>query len=390
MLRRAMRSEPRSAPRQHEFSSYLMTATAIIAGASGVIGAAAAEHFAREGHDVVALSRRAPVLPDRIACRHLPLDLTDAQACRDAVGTIGRADLLVYAAVAEEPGLASGWVNPELIETNARMFSNLATPIAEAGRLRWAGLLQGTKAYGAHLHPITLPAREDSPRDKHENFYFRQEDRLRELAGRHGFDWTILRPQIVFGGAPGAAMNPAAAIGAYAALCRKMALPFAYPGKAANIWEVTDAALLASALGWASASQSAANRIFNVTNGDIFVLRHDWPALAEALGLQPGEEVGGPLAEFFARDEAQAAWRELADEKGLAVNELDDLLGQSHHYVDMLLHERMTEAGRLPVQVSTIKIRQAGFSKCRDSLESMLFWLQRMAETRLLPPMFAD
>jgi len=353
----------------------------LIAGASGVIGAAAVEHFAREGYDVVALSRRSPVLPDDVGCRHLPLDLTDAQACRDVVGSVGRADLFVYAAVAEEPGLASGWVNPELIVTNARMFANLATPIAEAGGLRWAGLLQGTKAYGAHIHPIALPAREDAPRDKHDNFYFRQEDRLRELAGHHGFDWTILRPQIVFGGASGAAMNPVAAIGAYAALCREMLLPFAYPGKAANIWEVTDAALLASALGWAAGSKAAANRIFNVTNGDIFVLRHDWPVLAEALGLKFSGESGGPLAEFFARDEVQAAWRELAEEQGLAVNELDALLGQSHHYVDMLLHDRMSEAGRLPVQVSAIKIRLAGFGECKDSLESLFFWLRRMAET---------
>jgi hypothetical protein len=35
--------------------------------------------------------------------------------------------------------------------------------------------------------------------------------------------------------------------------------------------------------------------------------------------------------------------------------------------------------------VSGIKIRKAGFGACRDSLESMVFWLRRMASCRLIP-----
>ena len=54
--------------------------TILIAGASGVVGAAAVEHFASlPDWQVLALSRRPTKLPEGV--RHVPLDLTDAAAC---------------------------------------------------------------------------------------------------------------------------------------------------------------------------------------------------------------------------------------------------------------------------------------------------------------------
>lgn len=362
-----------------------MAERVFIAGASGVIGASVVEVFAAQGFEVVALSRRRPILPASIRYSHMPLDLADAAACEAFVRQNGGASHLVYAAVAEAPGLASGWSDPGLIALNSRMFANLAGPLAAMGKLAWAGLLQGTKAYGAHLHPIALPAREDRPRDPHANFYFEQEDCLRSLASAHGFAWTILRPQVVFGGAPGAAMNPVAAIGAYAALCRKLGLPFAYPSTARVLFEATDATLLGEALLWAAEAPAAHGQIFNLTNGDVFVLKDVWAEIASHFGLEPSLEAAAKLAPLFARERCKAAWREMAEQDGLAIPDLGGMLGLSHHYVDMLLDERMVEGGRLPIMVSGIKIRQAGFGACRDSLESMLFWLRRMSSCRLIP-----
>jgi hypothetical protein len=51
----------------------------------------------------------------------------------------------------------------------------------------------------------------------------------------------------------------------------------------------------------------------------------------------------------------------------------------------MLLYERITRATGLPILVSGIKVRKAGFADCCDTLESFMFWLRRIAETRLLP-----
>lgn len=363
-----------------------MTNRLLVVGASGVIGAAAVERFSRAGWDVIAMSRRRPVLPADVAFGHVAVDLTDGDQCESAIAFLPPVTHLLYAAVAEAPGLMPGWIDPATIALNKQMFANVAMPLAATGNLAWAGLLQGTKAYGAHLHPIELPAREDRPRDPHANFYWEQEDVLRDLAARHRFDWTIFRPQIMFGGAPGAVMNPVAAIGAYAAICRERGLPFAYPATHALMWEVTDAMLLADAQLWAAQTKAAAGQIFNVTNGDVFVLRDAWPHIAAACGLAAGEPRALNLGAFLAEAESVAAWAGLVEHHGLVPDSLDQLVGQSQHYVDLLLDSRVVEGGGLPTIVSAIKIRTAGFTACRDSLDSLRFWLRRMAELKLLPP----
>src|SRR3712207_9574684 len=102
--------------------------------------------------------------------------------------------------------------------TNRSMLENLLGPLADVAPLRHVTLLQGTKAYGVHRHPIRIPAKERHPRDLHENFYWLQEDLLREQAARRGFTFTILRPQIVVGPTTGVAMNLPPVIGAHAAI----------------------------------------------------------------------------------------------------------------------------------------------------------------------------
>ena len=79
------------------------------------------------------------------------------------------------------------------------MLRNLLDAI-ESPRLRHVTLLQGTKAYGAHLGMrMRLPAREREPRVEHPNFYFEQEDFLRDRQRGRDWSWTILRPQVVLG-----------------------------------------------------------------------------------------------------------------------------------------------------------------------------------------------
>lgn len=130
-----------------------MTRCVAIAGARGVIGSAAVETFAAAGYDVLAISRRAPVLAERTCFTHLPLDLSNGRACEAALSSHKAVTHLIYAP-RRGAGSRSRLVGSWRIAANAQMFTNVAEPLARAGRLRWAGLLQGTKAYGAHLHPI--------------------------------------------------------------------------------------------------------------------------------------------------------------------------------------------------------------------------------------------
>ncbi len=357
----------------------------LVAGASGVIGLAAVDHFARvPGWQVTALSRRVPCTAPGADFRHVSADLRNADDCARLAGSLPPVTHLIYAAVSEAPGLVTGWRDDALIAENGRMLRDLLTPLAQAGSLRHVSILQGGKAYGAHVHPVTVPLRESEPRDNHANFYWLHDDTTRELAARHGFAFTIWRPQILLGKAPGAAMNPVAAIGAYAALCKELGRAFALPGESEALWEMVDADLFAEALAWAAISPQAAGETFNITNGDVFVLRHAWPKLTSALGLEYESAPPESFAAFFASAQCQQAWQRIAERENLVSANLDDLLGQSHHYLDLLTGRRIADK-ESPMLVSTIKLRKAGFAPCEDSLTSLLRQLANMADLKLLP-----
>ena len=104
--------------------------------------------------------------------------------------------------------------------------------LLETTALKHVTLLQGTKAYGASVKPMRVPAREDHPRVEHPNFYWLQEDRLKAAHEASGLEFTILRPQLIVGPNQGVVMNLPPVIGAYAALRRAEGQPFSFPGGA--------------------------------------------------------------------------------------------------------------------------------------------------------------
>ena len=185
----------------------------LVAGASGLVGHAAVRHFARlPDCEVVAVSRRSP---EPVAgAQYIAVDLLDQRRCAEVFGSMADVTDLVYAAVNEKPGLLEGWLDREQMQTNLAMLRNLFEPLeAVAKGLRHVSLLQGTKAYGAHLGPIAIPARERSPRHPHQNFYWLQEDFLRDRQPGKRWSWTIFRPQLVIGEAIGGNLSMIPPIG---------------------------------------------------------------------------------------------------------------------------------------------------------------------------------
>lgn len=359
--------------------------TVLIAGASGVIGQAAVDHFGGSGQwNVLALSRRAP--DSNVPHEHLALDLTQTQACAALGAKLEGVTHLVYAALYEKPGLYAGWLEQDQMERNLLMLRNLIEPLlTHAKGLKHVSVLQGTKAYGAHVHQIAVPARESALRDPHANFYWLQEDYLREK--RKDADWalTIWRPQIVFGEAPGVAMNIIPVLGAYAAICRELGMPLVYPGRPGGVSEAVDAGLVARALGWAATASAAHDETFNLTNGDVFAFSNVWPAIARAVGLEPAFGPPFSLVDFLM--EHRDTWARIAEREGLREANLDKLLGESHHYADLLFgFHAAPDAERAPVLVSTIKLRKAGFGDCEDTEEMFARLLRRMGERRITPP----
>lgn len=361
-----------------------MTTTLVVAGASGVVGAATIEHVLESTDwNVIAISRRPPSIGTERPFTHLALDLRDLDAVRAVAPELSTATHLVYAALFEKPGLVGGWTEADQMTTNALMFDNLIRVLTDsAADLQHVSLMQGTKAYGAHLHPIPIPAKESQPRDAHENFYFLQEDRLRHVASARGLRWTILRPQVVMGGAVGAAMNLVPALGAYAAVCRGLDEPFAFPGGASYVWEAVDARLCAQALTWAAYEKRAADEIFNLANGDVFEWRNLWAGIADTLGVDVGPDHRRGVADFL-RSHTKV-WDEAVSRHELRPLSLENLVGESDHYADLCFN--LGELDEVfPRFVSSIKIRQAGFDGCFDTEASIQYWLERLIDEKYIP-----
>jgi nucleoside-diphosphate-sugar epimerase len=355
----------------------------LIAGASGLVGAAAVDAFLEDGWDVVAVSRRKPeVFSDR-PFQHVPVDLQDEMACKSAFADIRDVTHVVYAAVFEKPGLIAGWTERDQMQTNLAMLQHLVDPLASDAALEHVTLLQGTKAYGIHLHPMAIPARERHPRDQHENFYWLQEDYLEEKAGQRGLRYTIFRPQLVVGPNYGVVMNLPPVIGAYAAVCREEGRPFSFPGGVPYVWEAVDTRLVAHAIRWAATTPEADGQHYNLTNGEVFSWRDLWPAMAEVLGVDVGPDEPLRLAELLpARADV---WRRIVDRHGLRPISMAELLGESHYYADFCFAYGASEPPP-PAFVSTVKIKQAGFCETHDTEESFRYWLQVLQNRKVLPP----
>jgi len=358
----------------------------LIAGASGLVGYGAVKHFGgREDWEVVAISRRAPL--DRCGAQFIPVDLMNERQCREVFGAMSDVTHLVYAALFEKvsTGVIKGWRERDQMETNLAMLRNLFEPLAGAARnLQHVSLLQGTKAYGAHVGRIEIPARERRPRHQHENFYWLQEDYLRGKQTGKSWSWTILRPQIVFGEAIGGNLNVIPALGVYAALRKEAGLPLSFPGGTPGIAEAIDADVLASSMEWAATNSACANEIFNITNGDVFVWTEVWPVIADALGMQVGPPEPHSLrAEMPARE---AEWAAVVRKYNLrAPTDLASLVGGSFEFGDSVFAYGFNQFPPAML-VSTIKARQAGFHDCIDTEDMFRKWFKRWQELRLLPP----
>lgn len=360
-----------------------MASKVLIAGASGVVGSAAIDAFAGAGWDVVALSRRTPDLRPSGSVRHISLDLSDSAAC-ERLADLEGVSHVVFAAVSESPGLIDGWFDPVQMKRNLSMLENCIEPlIAGQARLRHVSIMQGTKAYGLHIHPLDIPARERSPRDPHENFYWLQEDYIKDRSRKSGFDYTIMRPPMVMGGAYGAVMNVATVLGIYAAICREEGRPFGFPGGPSYVTEALDARLLGDALVWAAYAPQARDQHFNITNGDVFEWRSVWPAIADALGVEVGPDLPQSLSQLL--PSKADVWDEIVRKHCLRPIGIEALLGESHFVTDFLFAHGL-ESTPPPAFVSTVKLRKAGFTAVCDTEDMFRYWLSSFIERRIIPP----
>jgi nucleoside-diphosphate-sugar epimerase len=355
----------------------------LVTGATGLVGRAAMEHFARAGVRTTAVSRRRPL--ETYGAEFISLDLADENACADALSGLTDVTQVVFAALHEEPELVAGWLMDKHIKRNGAMLRNCVEVIDRvAPNLTNITILQGPKAYGVHVGRMPPGAREDRDEDRETpNFYWEQEDYLKAKQVGRPWGWTVMRPALVVGMAVGGAMNLLAAVGVYAALLKEKGLPLAYPGGVGSLLEATDTDLMARAFDWIGGAEAARNQAFNITNGELFSLKAQWPVVAEALGMDVGPD--HPLEFTAEMPKAAAEWDAVRAKYGLKSPAMDAFIGQSFQFADFVF-ARTSTGPRQASAMSSIKIRAAGFNDVLYTDDMLRKWFAKYQAAGLLPP----
>ena len=127
-----------------------------------------------------------------------------------------------------------GALEADNVAPNIAMLVNLVDTIEPVAKgLELVSLMQGGKVYGCHLGPYKTPAKETDPRHMPPDFYYDQEDFLKQRGAAGGWSYSLIRPDVVCGFAAGNAMNLTTVIAVYAAISRELGLPLRFPGSEA-------------------------------------------------------------------------------------------------------------------------------------------------------------
>jgi nucleoside-diphosphate-sugar epimerase len=295
--------------------------TALVVGGNGIIGRNTAEYLVATGEWNVLISSRSPLDFDTTAT-FLALDLLQENAVLAQREALQAVTHVFFAAYIERPTLA------EQTATNAQLLKNLVDGIEQvAPNLEHITFIQGGKAYGAHFGLYKTPALETDARHFPPNFYYDQEDYLRQASAGKRWGWTALRPDIVVGLAIGNPMNLATLIAVYASLCKELNVPFRFPGPPQAyevLVNVTDVRLLAQGQEYVATHEGTDGEIYNLTNGDIFRWKQLWPRFAQYFGVAVDEPQPFSLADYMA--DKPALWEAMVRKYHLAPHALNELV----------------------------------------------------------------
>jgi len=349
-----------------------MNRLALIAGATGLIGRRIARELrAQGGWEIVGLCRRPP------AAAGFPMvavDLTDAADARNKLAGLDRATHVFYAARYDHPeGVA------ESVEINAAMLRNVVEAAeASAPRLEHVHIVHGSKYYGHQLGPVVLPMREDGPRAPGTNFYFNQEDFIRERQRGRPWSYSISRPHSFVDGAPDQPRNIALLIAVYASILREQGMPLVFPGTDAA-WaartQFTSLPLLARAIVWMATEPRCANRAYNVVNGDTPRWQDLWPRFAAWFGMPVGPVQPCALGAMMAG--RQSVWTTLVARRGLRARPWAELVLWS--YGDYVFRPEWD------IVSDMTRARGDGFAEHVDSTRLFLELFQGLRAENIIP-----
>ncbi|WP_109512710.1 SDR family oxidoreductase [Pseudomonas ovata] len=353
-----------------------MSQTALVVGASGIVGSAIVQLLLENHWQVAALSRKPSTVAGVIP---VAADLQDPASLNQALKDVKPTHVFIttWSRQATEA---------ENIRVNAAMVRNVLDAVRPAGSVQHVALVTGLKhylgpfeAYGKGTLPQT-PFRESQGRLDVENFYYAQEDEVFAAAEKDGFTWSVHRPHTVTGVAVGNAMNMATTLAVYASICKATGRPFVFPGSRVqwdSLTDMTDARQLAAQQLWAATTPAAANQAFNITNGDVFRWQWMWGRIAEYFEIRPADFPAQPSPLETQMADDQRAWSEIVREHGLQEADISRLVSPWHTDADL---------GR-PIEVVTdmSKSRLLGFTAFQASDQAFFDVFDRLRQARLIP-----
>lgn len=346
--------------------------TAVVVGATGIIGRAIVAKLAEVGGwRTIAVSQSGRTVPG--ADEAISVDLLDSAEARRQLATASEATHLFFAAYAPRPS----WL--EEVQPNLALLVNAVEGLESAGApLQHVTLITGAKYYGVHLGISTAPALETEPRHLGPNFYYDQEDYLRSRAESSTWQWTNLISTHLTGFAVGNAMNLALSIAVYAAIVREVGLRLDFPGSAAAfeaMTQIVDAEQVAAAALWAAETPQAAGEVFNISNGDPTRWSQLWPIFAADFAVPMGGPRPLPLPAFMA--EYAALWTTMAAKYNLVNSDLSTLVNwQFLEFMFAIDYDIVLALG---------KIRRAGFTGHPDTVEAFKLRFQQYRQERIIP-----
>lgn len=407
--------------------------TALITGATGILGREIVLALGRDKKTwstVWALSRSQKLeWPSNVKSQHLDLQAS-AKDMAEELGDI-KPDYIFFAAYLAQDS------EEKATQVNGAMLENFLSALEITGAHKTVKriiLTTGAKQYGVHLGIPKMPMEESdrwlADRDRPPNFYYKQQNILKDKSERGSWDWVVTYPNDVIGVAKGNFMNLPAALGIYCAVTKELGEELVWPGSPDfyNQFDCfTSSTLHAKFNLWAALEKSpeVSNQAFNVVNGDVESWQNMWPKLAKKFGLRipetmftKEEEQGDmdekgmgsvtklmerpPITEFAAerglkdtryvkqsrveakidlvkwseRKDVKEAWKRLAESKGLEQEAFEKATWGFLTFV----------FGRnFDIIISMNKARKAGWTGHQDTWESLDSTLDKLVAEKVLP-----
>jgi nucleoside-diphosphate-sugar epimerase len=344
---------------------------ALVTGPLGIVGMNVVEELVlRPEWKILAVGRREN--PPLSGVSYVCADLLDGAATKSILGgNAARCTHLFFAAFMAHK-------DPyEECRLNVALLRNTLDALYAAGApLKRVVICEGAKAYGALVGPMRTPVKETDPRVPGPLYYYALEDLLWSEGAAHGFTTTILRPDCIAGLGLGKYTNLVHAVALWATICKAEGMPLHYPGGRQafeNLFQITDARLLARGLIWAAEAATMRDEIYNITNGDLFRWSLCWPRIAAYFGMEVGQVLNVDL-QLYMRDKGRI-WETLTRQHGLVVP-FDALYDWQHQGIL-----------KLPMEIhsSTIRIRKAGFHECLDSEDRLFELFDEMRARKWIP-----